>query len=674
MSAETLRAKIREIPDFPKPGILFYDITTLLKDPAAYKEAIDLMLEPYRGEQIDLVVGMESRGFIFSAPMAYQLDTGLVPGPQAGQAAGRDADRRVRAGVRVQHARDPSRRDRRRPAGADRGRPARDRRDGARHDRAGRAAQGRGRGSRVPRRARLPQGPGAARGTQGHQRHPVLSRWRGDTRPVADEPARPSEPVNPPDPNRRRVLPPVRGRRRCRRGLRHRGRPAPPAGVGRRPPASCWAQAPPAGEDAAGAGRLRPRTSRAEPREDAPPARAGGRRSAGTATSAGSSTSAGSRTCSSTSRSAAPPRAWRAIRDGALVGAPAQAQLAAVTLALVAGQTRTHRGRSPGGRRSAARRTRSGSTRPGSAPLAADREPDGRAGRGPARHRDAPGDEIAAAIHAEAAAIIAEAVRRPRRARRPRAGGAGRLPGGGDDERAARARVRQHRGDGRRPVRDGAVGRLSRAPRRPPVRALVAETRPGLEGSRVAAWELREAGVPHAVITDAAAPGRIAAGEVDVVLVARRPDRRQRRRDRAARAPTRWRSPRRPPACRCRLRDDHRASTRRLADGAAAQLEEGLPDAGPARRRAPGSRPMGTEVRNPLQDRDARDARQPRSSPRGRSGHRSRRCGGVRDRDRAAQRSGTRRSASGRARSRRDRRPRARTSAPVAATRAEAVA
>jgi len=79
MSAETLRAKIREIPDFPKPGILFYDITTLLKDPAAFKEAIDLMLEPYRDEQVDLVVGMESRGFIFSAPMAYQLGAGLVP-------------------------------------------------------------------------------------------------------------------------------------------------------------------------------------------------------------------------------------------------------------------------------------------------------------------------------------------------------------------------------------------------------------------------------------------------------------------------------------------------------------------------------------------------------------------------------------------------------------------
>lgn len=79
MSAEDLRARIREIPDFPKPGILFYDITTLLKDPAAYRESIDLMLEPYADERIDVVVGMESRGFIFSAPMAYRLGAGLVP-------------------------------------------------------------------------------------------------------------------------------------------------------------------------------------------------------------------------------------------------------------------------------------------------------------------------------------------------------------------------------------------------------------------------------------------------------------------------------------------------------------------------------------------------------------------------------------------------------------------
>ena len=79
MTPEQLRAKVREIPDFPKPGILFYDITTLLKDPTAYRAAIDLMLEPYRDERIEIVVGMESRGFIFSAPMAYQLGAGLVP-------------------------------------------------------------------------------------------------------------------------------------------------------------------------------------------------------------------------------------------------------------------------------------------------------------------------------------------------------------------------------------------------------------------------------------------------------------------------------------------------------------------------------------------------------------------------------------------------------------------
>jgi len=79
VSAEELRAKIREVPDFPKPGILFYDITTLLKDAAAYRDSIKLMLDPYRGDRIDIVIGMESRGFIFSAPMAYKLHAGLVP-------------------------------------------------------------------------------------------------------------------------------------------------------------------------------------------------------------------------------------------------------------------------------------------------------------------------------------------------------------------------------------------------------------------------------------------------------------------------------------------------------------------------------------------------------------------------------------------------------------------
>jgi len=78
-SADDLRAKIREVPDFPKPGILFYDITTLLKDPDAFREVIDRMTDQVKDSRVDLVVGMESRGFIFSAPLAYQLRAGFVP-------------------------------------------------------------------------------------------------------------------------------------------------------------------------------------------------------------------------------------------------------------------------------------------------------------------------------------------------------------------------------------------------------------------------------------------------------------------------------------------------------------------------------------------------------------------------------------------------------------------
>ena len=79
MSAESLRAQIREVPDFPKPGILFYDITTLIREPDGFREAIELMTEPFRDEKVDVVVGMESRGFIFSAPMALHLKAGFVP-------------------------------------------------------------------------------------------------------------------------------------------------------------------------------------------------------------------------------------------------------------------------------------------------------------------------------------------------------------------------------------------------------------------------------------------------------------------------------------------------------------------------------------------------------------------------------------------------------------------
>jgi adenine phosphoribosyltransferase len=79
VSVDSLRAQIREVPDFPKPGILFYDITTLIKQPKPFAEVIDLLVEPFTGTKVDVVVGMESRGFIFSAPMAIRLDAGFVP-------------------------------------------------------------------------------------------------------------------------------------------------------------------------------------------------------------------------------------------------------------------------------------------------------------------------------------------------------------------------------------------------------------------------------------------------------------------------------------------------------------------------------------------------------------------------------------------------------------------
>lgn len=74
-----LKAKIREVPNFPKEGILFYDITTLLKDPVAYQEVLRRLAAPFVGKKIDKVVAIESRGFIFGAPLAERLGAGLIP-------------------------------------------------------------------------------------------------------------------------------------------------------------------------------------------------------------------------------------------------------------------------------------------------------------------------------------------------------------------------------------------------------------------------------------------------------------------------------------------------------------------------------------------------------------------------------------------------------------------
>lgn len=79
MPNDALRSRIRHVPDFPKPGILFYDVTTLLRDPAGFKLAIDRMAAPFSGADLDLVVGIESRGFILGSAVADRLGSGFVP-------------------------------------------------------------------------------------------------------------------------------------------------------------------------------------------------------------------------------------------------------------------------------------------------------------------------------------------------------------------------------------------------------------------------------------------------------------------------------------------------------------------------------------------------------------------------------------------------------------------
>jgi adenine phosphoribosyltransferase len=77
--AAALAERIRSVPDFPIPGILFRDITTLLRDAVAFRKAVDAMIDPFRADRVDLVVGVESRGFIFATPVAYALEAGFAP-------------------------------------------------------------------------------------------------------------------------------------------------------------------------------------------------------------------------------------------------------------------------------------------------------------------------------------------------------------------------------------------------------------------------------------------------------------------------------------------------------------------------------------------------------------------------------------------------------------------
>ncbi|CAA9361834.1 MAG: Adenine phosphoribosyltransferase, partial [uncultured Gemmatimonadetes bacterium] len=84
---EHLKQLIRDIPDFPQPGILFRDITPLLRDPAAFRQVTAALAEPFRG-RVDAVAGVESRGFIFGAPLAVELGVGFLPIRKAGKLPG----------------------------------------------------------------------------------------------------------------------------------------------------------------------------------------------------------------------------------------------------------------------------------------------------------------------------------------------------------------------------------------------------------------------------------------------------------------------------------------------------------------------------------------------------------------------------------------------------------
>jgi adenine phosphoribosyltransferase len=76
---DDLKKLIREIPDYPKPGILFYDLTTLLEDPHGFHSLVDRLCDHYNGKKVDIVAGIEARGFIFAPALAYRLGAGFVP-------------------------------------------------------------------------------------------------------------------------------------------------------------------------------------------------------------------------------------------------------------------------------------------------------------------------------------------------------------------------------------------------------------------------------------------------------------------------------------------------------------------------------------------------------------------------------------------------------------------
>ena len=113
---DDLKKLIREIPDYPKPGILFYDLTTLLQDPTGFHTLVDRLCGHYEGKQVDLVAGIEARGFIFAPALAYRLGAGFVPVRKPKKLPWKTAFGDLSTGVRHRHAGDSRRRHKKRAA------------------------------------------------------------------------------------------------------------------------------------------------------------------------------------------------------------------------------------------------------------------------------------------------------------------------------------------------------------------------------------------------------------------------------------------------------------------------------------------------------------------------------------------------------------------------------
>ncbi len=282
-----------------------------------------------------------------------------------------------------------------------------------------------------------------------------------------------------------------------------------------------------------------------------------------------------------------------AINDGAISGSAVQAQVAAAALAIVASRARTSR---PFARRATIRGAANafGLTRPGSAAVAA--AVDRMVARLELFSNEASGDEVAVALRAEAEAIVFEATDDHGRLV---AHGLTALPGLADSPlHVLTFGSTGPMGSGQCGTALSVIQAAHHAGR--PIHALVAETRPRFDGARIAAWELGQAGVGYAVVTDAAAPGCIAGGEVEAVLVAA--DRIAANGDVIAPAGT---YPLALAADAARVPFLVMSATTAMdtasATGADAAIEEGRP--GPVLRAA-GTRiaPEGSQIRNPVQD------------------------------------------------------------------------